>query len=190
MESVRVQSNAEAVLRKIETTAQRRFLPIIGPVKGKYLADVVRKNNTRKVLEVGTLVGYSAILIASNLPVDGTVDTIEINPQSAAVAENNIGKAGLVDKIVIHIGNALEILPGIKGEFDLIFLDAAKTEYMDYLKIAEPLLKKNGILFADNVKIFAADMQDYLEYVRQSKKYSSKYIDVGYDGVEISTKLF
>ncbi len=190
MDSVKVRENAESVLKQIEASTQRKFLPIIGPIKGKYLADMVRKSQAKKVLEVGTLVGYSSILIASNLPLEGRVDTIEINPQSADIARENIRKAGMQDKITVHVGNALEVIPGLKGKYDLAFIDAAKNEYMDYLRLAEPLLKKNGILFADNVKIFASDMRDFLDYVRNSKKYSSQYIDVGYDGVEISTKLF
>lgn len=182
--------DAGSVLKEIETLSRKRFLPIIGPVKGKYLAETVRNSNARHVLEVGTLVGYSAILIASNLPDNGLVDTIEVNPESARLALEHIQKAGLSHKIAIHIGNALELIPGIEGELDMVFLDATKTEYLDYLKLCEQKIRKNGIVFADNAKIFASDMQDYLSYVRNSGKYSSRFIDAGFDGVEISTKLF
>ena len=180
----------DTVLKEIEDSSHLKFLPIIGPVKGKYLAEVVRKHNVRKVLEIGTLVGYSAMLIAKNLPADGRVFTVEINPQSARSAQENILKAGMADKIKIHIGNARIVIPEIKEIFDMVFIDAAKDEYFDYLKLCEPKLKKNGMVFADNVKIFADQMREFLDYIRKSGKYDSHYIDVGFDGVEISEKLF
>jgi caffeoyl-CoA O-methyltransferase len=183
-------SDAEAVLREIEKTADSHFLPIIGPVKGKYLADTVRQYNVHRVLEVGTLVGYSAVLIAINLPEDGRVHTIEISPDSAETAQVNIRKAHLERKIKVQIGNALEVIPQIDEKFDMVFIDAAKKEYFDYLRLSEPKLKKNGVVFADNVKIFADQMQEYIGYIRNSGKYQSQYIDVGFDGVEISIKLF
>jgi predicted O-methyltransferase YrrM len=183
-------TQAEAVLKEIEIKSLKGFLPIIGPEKGKYLAETVRKSGVEKVLEIGTLVGYSAILIAHNLPQDGMVHTVEIDPHSAELAQVNIYKADLEDKIKIHIGNALNIIPNIDEQFDMAFIDASKEEYFDYLKLIEPKLRKNGIVFADNVKIFADRMGDYLDYVRNSGKYQSRYIDVGFDGVEISTKLF
>ena len=190
MTTIRKSLNADAVLRDIEDSSRRQFLPIIGPVKGKYLFETVKKYNVRKVLEVGTLVGYSAILIAMNLPEGGQVFTIEINPQSVEKAKRNIEKAKLTDKIIIFSGNALEVIPGINEQFDMVFIDAAKNEYLDYLKLSEPKLKKHGIVFADNVKIFADQMKDFLDYLRNSGKYKSEYIDAGFDGVEISRKLF
>ncbi len=183
-------SRPEDVLKEIEDKSHKRFLPIIGPVKGGHLADTVRKSQVKKVLEIGTLVGYSAILISMNLPAEGHLITIEINPESARQAVENIRKANLSDKIEIHTGNALKLIPLIKEEFDMAFIDAEKTEYFEYLKLIEPKLKKNGIVFADNVKIFASRMEDYLNYIRNSGKYKSEYIDVGYDAVEISIKQF
>jgi predicted O-methyltransferase YrrM len=182
--------DAGTVLKEIEIKAQRGFLPIIGPEKGKYLAETVRKYRVKKILEIGTLIGYSAILIARNLPEGGQVDTIEVNPHSAEIAEANIHAAKLEDKIKIHIGNALDMISGIDGEFDMVFIDAAKNEYFGYLKLCEPKLKKGAVVFADNVKIFAHQMPDYLDYIRNSGKYRSQFIDVGFDGVEISEKLF
>lgn len=180
---------ADAVLKEIEELAKTRFLPIIGPVKGKQLADTVMKFRVKRVLEVGTLVGYSAILMAKNLPDDGKIFTIEVNPQSARLAKENIKKAGFSDKVEIHVGDALQVISEIKGEFDMVFLDATKEEYLDYLKLCESRLKKGGVVFADNVKMFAEAMRDYLAYVRDSGKYKSNYYDFGYDGVEVSEKL-
>lgn len=181
---------ADIVLNEIEELSKEQFLPIIGPVKGKYLVDTVKRFTAKNVLEVGTLIGYSAILIAKILPHDGKVFTIEINEESVKLAEENIRKAKLSDKIVIYIGDALEVIPQIKEEFDMIFLDATKEEYLDYLRLCENKLKKGGVVFADNVKIFADELKDYLHYVRNSGRYRSEYFDVGFDGVEVSIKVF
>jgi predicted O-methyltransferase YrrM len=82
------------------------------------------------------------------------------------------------------------VIPSINDKFDMVFLDATKDEYLEYLKLSENKLEKGGVVFADNVKMSAHEMRDYLDYVRKSGRYKSKYIDVGFDGVEISTKLF
>lgn len=184
-----VVSEANAILREIEQVAQTRFLPIIGPVKGKYLVDTVKRHNVKTELEVGTLIGYSAILTASNMPPGGKVTCIEINPASARTAAENVRKANLSDKVEIITGDALRIIPTLSQMFDMVFLDAEKSEYLEYLKLAEPHLKQGGVVFADNVKMFARDVADYLDYVRNSGKYSSRLIDVGFDGMEISERL-
>ena len=183
-------TKADDVLRDIEKSTEEKFLPIIGPTKGTFLVEAVKTYSVKRVLEVGTLVGYSSILIAKNLPEDGKVETIEVNPHSADVAKKNIEIAGLNDKITIHLGDAIKVIPGIGGLFDMAFLDAAKNEYMEYLKLCEGKVKKDGVIFADNVKIFAGEMKEFLDYVRNSGKYESRYIDAGYDGVEVSIKRF
>jgi predicted O-methyltransferase YrrM len=182
--------DADSVLKEIEVLSRKKFLPIIGPIKGKYLINTVRKYHVSQVLEIGTLVGYSAILIAENLPDNGKIISIEINPLSANQAQDNIQKAGLSGKIEVRVGNALNEISRVDNMFDMLFIDAAKDEYFEYLKLGEAKLKKNGVVFADNVKIFASQMPEYLDYVRNSGKYQSKYVDVGFDGVEISLKLF
>ena len=180
----------DVVLRQIEELSEREYLPIIGPEKGKHLVDTVRRFKVKNVLEIGTLVGYSAILIASSLPRGGRVVTIEVKPKSARLAEENIRRARLADRIELHIGDALTVVPRIDDKFDMIFLDAAKNEYLRCLKLSEDKLNRGGVVFADNVKTPAREMWDYLDYVRNSGRYSSEHIDLGFDGVEISTKLF
>ncbi len=113
-----------------------------------------------------------------------------MNPESARLAEENIQKAGFADKIEVHIGDALTVIPRINDSFDMVFLDAAKDEYLEYLKLSENKLERGGVVFADNVKMCAHEMRDYLDYVRNSGRYKSEYIRVVFDGVEISTKLF
>jgi predicted O-methyltransferase YrrM len=149
----------------------------------------VRKFGVQNALEVGTLIGYSAVLIARNLPEDGKLVTLEINPASARLATENIVRAGLEKKIEVIVGNALDIIPTLRTGYDMVFIDAAKNEYRDYLRLSEGYLKKGGVVFADNVKVFATSMQDFLDYLRNSGKYTSRTIDVGYDAVEIAIKL-
>ncbi len=182
-------SSADEVLHLIEQTSEKSFLPIIGPKKGKLLADEVRKAKPRHVLEVGTLIGYSSILMGKELGKAAEIVTIEIHRDEAELAGKNIIRASVPPKITIMTGNALQVIPTLKGKFDFAFIDAEKDEYFQYLKLAEGKLRKGAVVFADNAGIFADQMKDYLDYVRNSGKYKSRYVQVGGDGVEISTKL-
>lgn len=83
----------------------------------------------------------------------------------------------------------MQVIPTLKETFDFVFIDAEKSEYFKYLKLAEGKLQKGAVVFADNAGFFAEQMGDYLDYVRNSGKYKSRYIKVGEDGVEISVKL-
>jgi predicted O-methyltransferase YrrM len=177
------------VLTKIEALAKKNFLPIIGPERGKFLADEVRKAKPCHVLEVGTLVGYSSILIGNELDENAEIVTIEIHREEAEVARENVVKANIAPKIKIVTGNALQVIPTLDGSFDFAFIDAEKTEYILYLQLMEDKLSKGAVVFADNAGIFADQMSNYLDYVRKSGKYKSRYIQVGEDGVEISVKL-
>ena len=182
-------SDADEVLGLIEKASEKDFLPIIGPLKGKFLADEVRKANPRRVLEVGTLIGYSAILMGKEMDESAEIITIEIHRDEAELAAKNITRAKVPPKIQVINGNALQIIPALIGPFDFAFIDAEKNEYSQYLKLAEDKLRKGAVVFADNAGIFADQMGDYLDYVRNSGKYQSRYIQVGGDGVEISVKL-
>jgi len=121
--------------------------------------------------------GYSAILMMDLLFDDGKLITIEIDKNLADIARKNIAKAGLSDKIEVISGNALEVIPTLTGyKFDLIFLDAAKSEYLQYLRLLEEkhLMQKDSVVVADNVILFENEMKDYLEYVRSSDRYKSQ----------------
>jgi len=105
------------------------------------------------------------------------------------LAGENIIRANIQAKVKIIAGDALQVIPTLTGQFDFAFIDAEKTEYFNYLKLAEDKLRKGAVVFADNVLIFADQMRDYLDYVRNSGKYQSRFIKVGEDGVEISIRL-
>lgn len=182
-------SSADQVLKQIEKEAQKEFLPIVGPRKGKILAEEVRKAKPRHVLEVGTLIGYSAILVGKELDENAEIVTIEIHRDEAELAGKNILKANIPPKIKIITGDAIKVIPTLKGPFDFAFIDAEKSQYFQYLSLAEDKLRKGAVIVADNAGIFADQMQDYLDHVKNSGKYKSRYVQVGGDGLEISAKL-
>ena len=182
-------SSADEVLRLIEKASEKNFLPIIGPHRGRILAEEVRKAKPQHVLEVGTLIGYSAILMGKELNNKAEIVTIEIHRDEAELAGKNIVRANIPPKIKIITGDALQVIPTLKGHFDFAFIDAEKSEYYQYLRLADDKLVKGAIILADNAGIFADEMKDYLDYVRNSGKYRSRYVGVGEDGLEISVKL-
>ena len=182
-------TKADEVLKEIERLTEDEFLPIIGPYKGKVLVEAFRKVKPKHVLEVGTLIGYSAILIGKELNEEATITTIEIHANEAQAAKENIERAGILPRVDVIVGDALKVIPTLKECFDAIFIDAEKTEYLQYLKLTEGKLHEGTVIVADNAGIFADQMQDYLDYVRNSGRYKSRFVQVGEDGVEISIKL-
>jgi predicted O-methyltransferase YrrM len=179
------------ILAEIEETARKEFLPSIGPIKGKIIENVIEEYKPKKALEIGTLHGYSAILIA-NIILSGKYDnenfnskrsstepiliSVEKDQRLANIARKNIEKARLSEKIQVINGDALEIIPRLKSKFNMIFLDATKSEYLKYLQLIEKysLLNKRAVIVADNVLIYENEMKDYLDYVRNSGKYISR----------------
>lgn len=165
------------LLRELEQIAQKEHLPSIGPLKGRIISEIVKKYRPASILEIGTLHGYSAILMGHLLPDDdGKLITIEIDRDLANIATKNIEKAGLSGKINVICNDAIDVIPTLGGyEFDLVFLDAVKTQYLHYLRLLEGknLLKEESIVIADNVILYESEMKDYLEYVRNSGNYLS-----------------
>jgi predicted O-methyltransferase YrrM len=181
--------DAEKILRDIETKAEREFLPIVGAEKGKILQQLIRKHKPKRILEIGTLVGYSAILMGKELESDATIMTIEIHAHEAKIAERNITRSTIKPTVRILVGDALDLLPSVEGPFDLVFIDADKEEYLDYLRLVETKTREGTIVVADNAGIFADQMKNYLEYVRKSGKFESRFFPVEDDGLEVSTRL-
>lgn len=182
-------SKTVMVLKEIEKMTEKEFLPIVGPRKGRILVEIIREIKPKRVLEVGTLIGYSAILMGKELESDAHLITIEINADEARMAKENIKRAEIPPTVDVLVGDAIEVLPRLDGRFDLVFIDADKREYLDYLRLVEDKLHKGSVIVADNAGISANQMRDYLNYVRSSGKYSSRYIPVGGDGLEVSVKL-
>jgi predicted O-methyltransferase YrrM len=178
------------VLLEIEKIAKKNSLPSIGPIKGKIIGDIIKKHKPKRILEIGTLHGYSAILMANYLLVKDNIDDndnttkeiivtcLEIDKNLANIAKENLEKARLHNRIEVITGDALEIIPKLDNNhyrFDLVFIDAVKNQYLRYLKLVEKngLLNKKSIIIADNILIYENEMKDYLDYVRNSGKYHS-----------------
>ena len=153
----------DAVLAEIRERASREGLPDIAVARldGRHLTAVARAAQARKIVEIGTLAGYSGVCLARALPHGGRLDTFEFDPKHAKVARESFLRAG-VDKLVfVHVGPALENLPSIEthGPFDLVFIDADKIGYPDYLHWSIANLRRGGVVLADNVfrAAFGAD---------------------------------
>jgi predicted O-methyltransferase YrrM len=179
----------EIILREIEKRARNQFLPIVGREKGRLLVEEIIRAKPKRVLEVGTLRGYSAILMGKELDKDAKIITIEIHPEEAKTAKDNIRKAEIYPKVEVITGDAIQIIPHLNEIFDFVFIDAEKTEYFEYLRLIENKVHKGTVIVADNAGILANQMSDYLQYVRNSEKYTSKYVPAGVDGLEITVKL-
>jgi predicted O-methyltransferase YrrM len=182
-------TTAEQVLHEIESQAKEKGWPIIGPDKGAVLVDVVRKHKPKRILEIGALVGYSSVLMAANLPEGGQVVSIEIDPVRVEESRETQRRAGLADRCLVIQGDASEIITQLKGPWDMVFIDAVKEDYLHYLQEAEPALSPGAVIVADNVKLFAERVEPYLDYVRNSGRYSSSYHEFGDDAVEVSVFL-
>lgn len=179
---------AGKVLRAIEKAAGKE-LPIVGPSKGKVLTAEVRKAKPKHVLEVGTLIGYSTILMGRVLGEGSEIVTIEIHRDEAETAGENVVEARILPKVTIIVGDARDVIPTLDGTFDFVFIDAEKREYLQYLRLAEPKFHVGTVVVADNVGVFAEQMNDYLYYIRRSGGYATRFVKVGDDGLEISVKL-
>ena len=123
----------------------------VSPAQGRWLQVLARAQGARRILEIGTLGGFSAICLARALPPDGRLITLEVDPSYAAVARANIARAGLTDVASVVVGPALETLPTLTGPFDFIFIDADKPSYTAYLSWALRLSRPGTLLVADNV---------------------------------------
>jgi caffeoyl-CoA O-methyltransferase len=124
---------------------------MVGPLEGRFLEMLVYLSGARRVLEIGMFSGYSALSMAAALPADGRIVTCEVNPKAEAVARRHIDASPWADRIEIRMGPALETLSTLQGPFDLVFVDAEKTEYREYYEAVLPLLADRGVIVVDNV---------------------------------------
>ena len=128
-----------------------------GPLQGKLLEMLSKIIRPKLILEIGTFTGYSALCLAKGLQPDGFLHTIELRDEDATISQNYFAKSSHSSQIVLHRGNALEIIPQLKETWDLIFIDADKTNYINYYELTLPHLKSGGVILADNV-LFHGDV--------------------------------
>lgn len=124
---------------------------LVGEMEGSLLGFLVRSLRVKRVLEIGTYTGYSALCMAENLPQDGEVITLDIDDELTPLSKKHWEQSPHGSKINKVIGPALETIPEIQGEFDLVFIDADKQNYLNYLKLVVPRLSERGIVVVDNV---------------------------------------
>jgi predicted O-methyltransferase YrrM len=124
---------------------------INGAYQGRYLAMMSKLIQPQRILEIGTFTGFSALMLAHGLAADGILHTIEYREADADRAQGYFDRSPHRERIILHRGKALDIIPRLEETWDLVFIDADKPAYIDYFNLVFPRLRKNGFIFADNI---------------------------------------
>lgn len=193
------------VLDEIEKEALRDFVPIIRKEMQSFLKLLLAMQKPMRILEVGTAVGFSAVLMAEYAPKGCQIVTIENYEKRIPIAKANFERAGKKEQITLLEGDATEILPQLEGQFDMIFMDAAKGQYINFMPQVLRLLKTGGVLVSDNVlqdgdiieshyiverrnRTIYKRMREYLYELTHSDELVTAVMPIG-DGITVSTKL-
>ena len=192
-------------LDELEAYAKSTQVPIIRKEMQSLMRTLLVMNKPKRILEVGTAIGFSALFMSEFMPADGHITTIEKYEKRIPIARDNFKKYGKEDRIELLEGDAADILKGLTEPFDFIFMDAAKGQYVHFLPEVLRLLKKGGLLVSDNVlqdgdivesrfavtrrnRTIHSRMRDYLWQLKHMAEFETAVLTVG-DGVTISTKL-
>ena len=192
-------------LNELEQFAIKTNVPVIRPQMQSFLKLLLAMKQPKQILEVGTAIGFSALLMSEYGPRDCKITTIEKYEKRIPLARENFKKAGKEESIILLEGDASEILKGLTGSYDLIFMDAAKGQYIHFLPDILRLMPIGGILVSDNVlqdgdvmesrfavtrrnRTIHARMRDYLYELKHNEKLCTDILPVG-DGVTVSVKL-
>lgn len=194
---------SEGILKELREFAEEHHVPIIQPEVARLLEVLGGILKPKRILEVGTAMGYSAILMSSFLEPGGKIDTIDRYELMIDRAKENIRRAGLEDVVNIIAGDAMEVLRCLDKRYDMIFLDAAKGQYIEFLPECLRMLNKGGLLVSDNVlykgmvanddlvirrkKTIVRRMRDYLDSICGNEELETSIIPIG-DGVAVSYK--
>ena len=187
-------------LEKIKQKALEEHIPIIMDDTLEVIANILAQMEPKKILEIGTAVGYSAICFSSYLASNGRIDTIERDSVRVSEARENINKAEVEDKIQIYEGDAVEILPTLQEQYDVVFIDAAKGKYPFFLQESLRMIKPGGTIIADNVlykgyvmgnynkhkqRTAVRNLREYIAEIIQNPNLETQILEVG-DGLAIS----
>lgn len=190
----------EQELEIIKQKALEEHIPIIMDDTLEVVNKILTSLKPKKILEIGTAVGYSAMCFSEYLIDGGKIDTIERDEKRIAEAKENIKKVGVEEKINIYEGDAVEILPTLNDKYDMIFIDAAKGKYPFFLKEALRMLNENGIILADNIlykgyvmgdynkhkqRTAVRNLREYIAEVTNNPNLETKILEVG-DGLAIT----
>lgn len=154
---------SDELLHQIEadTVAHHPHAQMIsGHLQGKFLELISCMIQPATILEIGTFTGFSALSLLKGLAPGGRLHTIELREEDAATARENFHKAKATDRIILHTGNALEIIPTLGETWDLVFIDADKTGYIRYFDLVLPYVNRNGVILADNVLFHGEVLQE------------------------------
>ena len=188
----------------IEKEAIADEVPIIRKEMGNLLKVLLQLVQPERILEVGTAVGYSSILMSENMPQNCKITTIENYDKRIPVAKNNFKRAGKEDVITLIEGDALEVLKTLDGPYDFIFMDAAKGQYINYLPDIKRVLRKGGLLISDNIlqegeivesryavtrrnRTIHARIREYVYELTHSEDFVTYIVPIG-DGITLSVK--
>ncbi len=187
--------------RKIEDYAKENHIPIIHPEVAQLLKILIKIHNPKKILELGTAVAYSAMIMAGAMKSKGELVTIERREDMFKLANKNINDYNYNDRIRVIQGEALEVLPNIDEKFDLIFIDAAKGKYMKFLNYCIEIIKPGGMIVSDNIlfkgmianddlvvrrkKTIVRRMREYVDYICNNSLLETSLIPIG-DGLAVS----
>ena len=158
----------EFELNKIKEKALENHIPIIMDDTLEVIAKILIEKKPKRILEIGTAVGYSAMCFSKYLAEDGLIDTIERDEKRIEEAKQNFKKVEVENKINLYEGDAVEILPTLNEKYDVVFIDAAKGKYPFFLKEALRMLKQDGIIFADNILYKGYVMSDYNKHKQRT----------------------
>ena len=183
-----ISRKAKRMLALMDRATTLWHIPIVGRAKGRVIRRLIERHECVRGIEIGSLVGYSAVLIASAMPPRGRLVCVEANEFLAWMTQANAAEAGLARKVKVVTGDALRVVPLIPGRFDFAFIDAAKHDYLDYVRQLEPKLTAGAVVVADNTGAsFRRDVKPYLDYVRDpAGRYASREYDFGDDAMEVS----
>ncbi len=190
----------EEELKIVKEKALEDHIPIIMDDTLEKIEEILKEEKPKRILEIGTAVGYSATMFAKYTDDDCIIDTIEIDEERAKEAKENIEKIGVADRINIMVGNAVDILPTINQEYDIVFIDAAKGKYPVFLENAIRLIKNGGLILADNIlykgyvmsdynkhkqRTAVRHLREYIQEITENEKLESEILEIG-DGLAIT----
>jgi predicted O-methyltransferase YrrM len=177
---------ARRMLALMDRTTRLWHIPNVGRAKGRVISRLIERHRCTRAVEIGSLLGYSAILIAGALPPRGRLTCLETSDYLARMTKRNVEEAGLARRVRVIQGDALRLLPLLPGRFDFVFIDAVKEDYLDYLRQLEPKLVAGAVVVADNTGVYRKTVAPYLEHVRGSAEYTSREYEFDDDAMEVS----
>ena len=176
-------------LEKVKIKALNEHIPIIMDDTLEEIKKILIKENPKRILEIGTAVGYSASQFAK-YATNAIIDTIELSEERYNEAKENIKKIGVEDRINLYLGNAVEILPTFNFEYDIVFIDANKGKYPVFLNEGIRLAKNGGIILADNILYKGYVMSDYNKHKqRTAVRHLREYIQMASENPSLETEI-